>query len=109
MMDQLIAIKDKLISWWNNYTTKQKTIITCVTLAVFFLLVLLSYLLTRPTYTHLATLSDGALASELSDALTEKGVNYEMDTDTSGTTSFEVEQSDYSDAVLTMEIGRAHV
>ena len=102
MMDQLIAIKDKLISWWNNYTTKQKTIITCVALAVFFLIVLLSYLLTRPTYTHLATLSDGALASKLSDALTEKGVNYEMDTDTSGTTSFQVEQSDYSDAVLTM-------
>ena len=22
MMDQLIAIKDKLVSWWNNYTAK---------------------------------------------------------------------------------------
>ena len=25
MMDQLIAIKDKLLAFWNKYTTKQKT------------------------------------------------------------------------------------
>ena len=30
MMDQLIAIKDKLLAFWNKYTTKQKTIILCV-------------------------------------------------------------------------------
>ena len=24
MMDQLIAIKDKLLAFWNKYTTKQK-------------------------------------------------------------------------------------
>lgn len=102
MMDQLIAIKDKLVSWWNNYTTKQKTIIICVALAIFFLIVLLSYLLTRPVYTHLATLSDAKLANTLSSALDEKGIKHNMSTDASGTTSFEVEQSDYSNAVLAM-------
>lgn len=102
MMDQLIAIKDKLLSFWNKYTTKQKTIIICVAAGVFFALVLLSYLLTRPTYTHLASLSDASLASTLSDALDEEGIKYNMETDTSGTTSFDVEQSDYSDAVLVM-------
>ena len=102
MMDQLIAIKDKLVSWWNNYTAKQKTIIISVALAVFFLLVLLAYFLTRHVYTHLATFSDAGLASTLSDALDEKGIKFKMDTDSSGTTSFDVEQSDYSDAVLTM-------
>lgn len=103
MMDQLIAIKDKLLSFWNKYTTKQKTIIICVAAAVFFALVLLSYLLTRPTYTHLASLSDASLASTLSEALDEEGIKYNMETDPSGTTtSFDVEQSDYSDAVLVM-------
>ena len=47
MMDQLIAIKDKLLAFWNKYTTKQKTIIICVVLAVFFAIVILSYVLTR--------------------------------------------------------------
>lgn len=102
MMDQLIAMKDKLLAFWNKYTTRQKTVIICVGLAVFFALVLLSYFLTRPVYTHLATFSDASLASTLSDALDTEGINYRMDTDASGTTSFEVEQSDYSDAVLAM-------
>lgn len=102
MMDQLIAIKDKIIEFWNRYTTRQKTIIICVVLAVFFALVLLSYYLTRPVYTHLATFSDAGLANTLSEALEGKNIKYEMETDSSGTVSFEVEQSDYSNAVLTM-------
>ena len=69
MMDQLIAIKDKIVAFWNKYTTRQKTIIICVVLAVFFALVLLSYFLTRPVYTHLATFSDAGLANTLSEAL----------------------------------------
>lgn len=102
MMDQLIAIKDKIVAFWNKYTTRQKTVIICVVLAVFFALVLLSYFLTRPVYTHLATFSDAGLASTLSEALDGKNIKYKMDTDASGTTSFEVEQSDYSEAVLAM-------
>lgn len=101
-MDQLIAIKDKIVAFWNKYTTRQKTVIICVVLAVFFALVLLSYFLTRPVYTHLATFSDAGLASTLSEALDGKNIKYKMDTDASGTTSFEVEQSDYSEAVLAM-------
>lgn len=102
MMEQLTAIKDKLVSLWNRYTTKQKTIIICVALAVFFLLVLLSYLLTRPVYTHLATFSDASMASTLSEALDGESIKYNMETDASGTTTFEVEQSSYSKAVLAM-------
>lgn len=102
MMDQLIAIKDKIVAFWNKYTTRQKTVIICVVLAVFFALVLLSYFLTRPVYTHLATFSDAGLANTLSEALDGKNIKYKMNTDASGTTSFEVEQSDYSDAVLAM-------
>lgn len=102
MMDQLIAIKDKIVAFWNKYTTRQKTVIICVVLAVFFALVLLSYFLTRPVYTHLATFSDASLANTLSEALEGKNINHKMNTDASGTTSFEVEQSDYSEAVLVM-------
>lgn len=102
MMDQLIAMKDKIVAFWNKYTTRQKTVIICVVLAVFFALVLLSYFLTRPVYTHLATFSDAGLANTLSEALEGKNIKYKMDTDASGTTSFEVEQSDYSEAVLAM-------
>ncbi len=103
MMDQLIAIKDKLLAFWNKYTTKQKTIVISVVLAVFFAIVILSYVLTRPVYTHLASFSDASLASTLSEALDGKGITYKMDTDpNTGITSFDVEQSKYSDAALVM-------
>ncbi len=102
MMDQLISIKDKLLEFWNKYTTRQKTVIICVVLAIFFALVLLSYYLTRPVYKKLASFSDAALANTLSEALDEEGIDYNMETDESGTTVFEVEEKDYSNAALKM-------
>ena len=99
MMEQLISIKDKIVEFWNKYTTRQKTIIVCVTLAIFFALVLLGYFLTRPVYVDLMTLS-GSTASEFSEALDSDGVDYEMESDSNGNTTFRVEQSQYSQAML---------
>lgn len=99
MMEQLISIKDKILEFWNKYTTRQKTIIVCVTLAIFFALVLLGYFLTRPVYVDLMTLS-GSTASEFSEALDSDGVDYEMESDNNGNTTFRVEQSQYSQAML---------
>lgn len=101
MMDQLIAIKDKILEFWNKYTTKQKTIIVCVIAAIFFALVLLGYFLTRPVYRDLVTLG-GETASEFAEALDGAGIDYEKNSDSNGNTEFKVEQSQYSDAVLLM-------
>ncbi|MDY3909962.1 MAG: flagellar M-ring protein FliF C-terminal domain-containing protein [Eubacterium sp.] len=101
MMDQLIAIKDKILEFWNKYTTKQKTIIVCVIAAIFFALVLLGYFLTRPVYRELVTLG-GETASEFAEALNGAGIDYEKNADSNGNTEFKVEQSQYSDAVLLM-------
>lgn len=101
MMDQLIAIKDKILEFWNKYTTKQKTVIICVVLAIFFALVLLGYFLTRPVYTQLVTLS-GDSASEFDGQLQEEGIKYKKESNSNGSTVFSVEQSAYSDAVLLM-------
>lgn len=101
MMDQLIAIKDKILAFWNKYTTKQKTVIICVILAIFFALVLLGYFLTRPVYTNLVTLT-GKTATEFDSALEAAGIDYEKESDNNGKTTFRAEQSQYSDAVLVM-------
>lgn len=47
MMDRLIAIKDKFLAFWDKYTTKQKTLIISVVLAIFFAVVLLGYFLIK--------------------------------------------------------------
>lgn len=101
MMDQLLAIKDKILDFWNKYTTKQKTIIICVVAAIFFALVLLGYFLTRPVYKDLVTLG-GETASEFASSLDSEGIDYQKTADSNGNTQFKVEQSQYSDAVLLM-------
>ncbi len=101
MMDQLIAIKDKILEFWNKYTSKQKTIIVCVTLAIFFALVLLGYFLTRPVYEDLVTLG-GDTAAEFDAAMESAGLDYETESDSKGNTTFRVESSQRSDAILLM-------
>lgn len=101
MMDRLIAIKDKFLAFWDKYTTKQKTFIISVVLAIFFAVVLLGYFLTRPVYTELVKLS-GDTASTFDSALSSGGIDYKKESDSKGNTVFSVEQSQYSDAVLLM-------
>lgn len=101
MMDRLIAIKDKFLAFWDKYTTKQKTLIISVVLAIFFAIVLLGYFLTRPVYTELVKLS-GDTASTFDSALSSGGIDYKKESDSRGNTVFSVEQSQYSDAVLLM-------
>lgn len=101
MMDRLIAIKDKSLAFWDKYTTKQKTLIISVVLAIFFAIVLLGYFLTRPVYTELVKLS-GDTASTFDSALSSGGIDYKKESDSKGNTVFSVEQSQYSDAVLLM-------
>ncbi|MBO4394835.1 MAG: hypothetical protein J5819_00625 [Eubacterium sp.] len=101
MMDRLIAIRDKLLDFWNRYTTKQKTIIICVTLAIFFAIVLLAYFMTRPVYVDLITLNSEA-ASTFREQLDDAGVDYEDEAVSTDRVKFLVEQSQYSDAVVVM-------
>lgn len=101
MMDQLIAIKDKILEFWNKYTAKQKTIIVCVACAILIAIVLLAYFMTRPIYTEVATLS-GEAANTFDTALEGASLNYEKESDNNGNTTFRVEQSQYSDAILLM-------
>lgn len=101
MMERLIAVKDKILEFWNKYTTKQKTVIVCVALTILFLIVLLGYFLTRPVYTELVTLS-GETASSFDSELKSAGIKFRKESDSSGNTVFSVVQSSYSDAILLM-------
>ncbi len=100
-MDRLIAIRDKLLEFWNRYTTKQKTIIISVALAIFFAIVLLAYFLTRPVYVDLISLNSEA-ASSFREQLDAAGVDYEDEAVSTDRVRFRVEQSQYTDAVAVM-------
>lgn len=101
MMEHLLTIKDKILEFWNRYTSKQKTVIICVACAILLAIVLLAYFMTRPVYDSIASLS-GDAAVTFNDALESAGVDYEKETDSDGSITFKVEHSQYEDAALLM-------
>ena len=50
MTERLRAIPARLLEWWNRFTSKQKTIIICITAGVVIALAILVTVLTRPCF-----------------------------------------------------------
>ena len=101
MMEHLLAIKDKILEFWDRYTAKQKTVIICVACAILLAIVLLAYFMTRPVYDSIASLS-GDAAVTFDEALQGAGIDYEKEADGNGNLTFRVEHSEYEDAALLM-------
>ncbi|MBQ3104621.1 MAG: flagellar M-ring protein FliF [Lachnospiraceae bacterium] len=68
MAERLRQIPEKLLEWWNKYTSKQKTIIVSVAAGILVAFVILITVLTREQYVHLVTCDstkDAAAITEL--------------------------------------------
>jgi len=81
MLDRLKTIQTKLVEFWNRFTSKQKTMIVCISAAVIFTLVALIWLLNRTTYVELVTFDDTKQAAEAENILTEAGINFKVSGD----------------------------
>lgn len=99
MTERIKQIPQKLLEFWNRYTSKQKTIIISVVAVVFLMIVILSYILSRPTYVELTKCEDTKSASDVIAVLDENSLKYEYDT---ATNIIRVRKADYQSAVLLM-------
>lgn len=99
MTERIKQIPQKLLEFWNRYTSKQKTIIISVVAVVFLMIVILSYILSRPTYVELTKCEDNKSASDIISVLNENSIQNEYDTSTNIIT---VKKKDYQSAVLLM-------
>ena len=64
-MDQLKELPQKILEWWNKFSTKQKTVIISVAAGVIVALALLVTVLTRKEYVPLVTCETTAEAAEI--------------------------------------------
>ncbi|MBR0172586.1 MAG: flagellar M-ring protein FliF, partial [Lachnospiraceae bacterium] len=81
MPAQVRALLERILEWWNKFTTRQKTmIITGAVIAVLTVAILIM-VLTRPVYTHLYTATSGTEASQVNDILTEAALDFEVSRD----------------------------
>ena len=81
MLDRLREIPQKLLEWWNKFTTKQKTIIISVAAGVIVALAILATILTRPQYEVLITCESTKQASEIIDLLDAEGITHQVTDD----------------------------
>jgi flagellar M-ring protein FliF len=100
MNDRLKSIKERLKNFWEKYDKKQKTIMISITLTVILFVVIMSVILSRPTYKTLIQCSSTSESAQVLDALDGAGIEYETSTD--GLT-VKVKEEDLSDA--TIELG----
>lgn len=73
-MERLRQIPQRLLEWWNKFTSKQKTVIVSVAAGVVLTLAILATILTRPQYEVLITCESTKEASEIKDLLDEDGI-----------------------------------
>ena len=81
MPAQVRALLERILAWWNRFTTRQKTLIITGLVAVVLTVALLAAVLTRPNYVHLYTASTAAESSQVNGILSEAGLDFKVSAD----------------------------
>ena len=97
MEERIRALVTRFTTWWNKFTTKQKVIISGITVAVIVSLVVLVAVLNRTQYQPLRECETTQEASAIRDLLVAEDIPYTISTDGK---SISVDASRLSDANL---------
>lgn len=97
MVERLKKIPTALLETWNKFTSKQKTLIIGVVMAVFLTIVILAYLLSRTTWKELTTCENTKQANEVVKLLDEEGIAHKESSD--GLVVY-VDEKKHTDALL---------
>lgn len=81
MADRLKEILAKIKEWWNNYTSRQKTIIIAIAATVIFTFVIILGIISKPQYIKLGTYSSAAESSRVVDILNDAGITHRESSD----------------------------
>lgn len=81
MPEQIRAILDRVLAWWNKFTTRQKTYIIAAAAAVILAIAILITILSRPHYVYLYTAETAAEGAEVRDILDGEGLDYKVSDD----------------------------
>lgn len=81
MADKLKELLNKVLGWWNGFTSKQKTILISAVAGVVLTVAIIVALLTRPQYVLLAECETTKEASEVKELLESNAVDYKISDD----------------------------
>lgn len=96
MPEKLKEILQKVMDWWNRFTSRQKTIIIGLGASVIFAFAIVIYVTSQPSYMDLITCENAAKAAEVQSLLDGAGIKYKPSADG---LKFSVETGQYQTAV----------
>lgn len=99
MQERLKELPKKFLEYWNKWTSKQKTIIISAVGAVVVLVAILVFILGRTKYILIDTYEDTKTASQVVQVLKDGSFTVKLGSDTK---SVLVDETQYSDAIMTL-------
>ncbi|MCR5106692.1 MAG: flagellar M-ring protein FliF [Lachnospiraceae bacterium] len=99
MADRIREIPQRILAWWNKFTSKQKTAIISVAAGVVVALAILATVLTKPQYATLINCETTKESSEITALLDGEGIGYQI---TDDGLIISVEKKDLSRATLVL-------
>lgn len=81
MLERLKAIQQRILEWWNRFTTKQKSIIIGLVVVAVLTLAIIVYFASRPQYVRLQDCSTTKEASEVVAILQSNNIEYKTSSD----------------------------
>lgn len=97
LLEKLKELGNRIMEWWNRFTTKQKTLIVMVAVALVMAIAILVMVLNQPQYVLLMECEDTTQGAEVKDLLEEEGLDYTVSDDG---LEFKILKSQKSDAEL---------
>jgi len=97
LLEKLKELGNRILEWWNRFTTKQKTLIVMAVSAVVLAIVIIVTVLNQPQYVLLKNCEDTTEAASVKDLLEEEELNYTVSDDG---LEFRILKSQQSDAIL---------
>lgn len=81
MAERIREIINRIVTWWNKFSTRQKTFIIAAASGVILALAILITILSQPTYVVLLNCDSTKQASEVSDLLEGSALDYKVSDD----------------------------
>lgn len=94
LVDKLKEFGNRLLEWWNRFTTKQKTLIIAIVCGVVLALVIIVTVLRQPQYVLLRECETTAEAAEVRDLLEGEGLDFNVSDDGLTVSILKTQQSD---------------
>lgn len=79
MLDRLKQIPARLLEIWKNWTRNQKIIIVSAVVVFIAAVIVIAYVLSRPTYEELTKCEDYSEMNTVTTLLTDNGYTYQID------------------------------